>query len=274
MRKEVEIWGQIGAARIKAMRELRKQSIKPYYKRDGITLYCADYREALPQLKINSYDLLLSDPPYASTNLKWDKAVDWPFFWAEAERLCTLSAPMVLFSSGLFTITLINSNRKYFRYELIWEKNMPVGFLSAKSRPLRTHENILVFARKFKGSVYNPQMTEGKMHKRGSEHGAQHYSTNNRVQPSAPSRLYYPRSIVRFPNTRIGKSLHPTQKSLGLMEWLVKTYSNRGAMILEPFAGSGTTLIAARKHGRRAVGIELSEEYCETIVGRLERGDE
>lgn len=146
---------------------------------------------------------------------------------------------------------------------------MSVGFLDAKRRPLRIHENVLVFARQFKGSTYNPQMTVGKMHKRGSEHGARHYSTNKRVGVSAPTNLFYPRSVLKFPNTRKGKSLHPTQKPLEMIEWLVKTYTNRGDVILEPFAGSGATLLAAKRNGRHAFGIELEPKYCDVIVERL-----
>lgn len=181
---------------------------------------------------------------------------------------------MVLFASGQFVVNLQNTNRSDYRYELIWEKNMPVGFLDAKRRPLRSHENILVFARRFKGSTYNPQMVEGKIHKRGSgDRKAAHYSGNTKLIPASTSNLYYPRSVLRFPNSR-AKSLHPTQKNFELMEWLVQTYSNEHDMILDPFAGSGTTLAAARKHDRRAIGIEREEKYCEIIAERLRKGDE
>jgi len=131
--------------------------MKPYYEEKNVTIYHADWRDVLPELKPRDVSLLATDPPYATTNLSWDKAVDWQLFWPVVEQLCRCYATMVLFSSGLFTITLINSNRKHFRYELIWEKPMPVGFLSANRRPLRAHENILVFAPSFKHAVYNPQ---------------------------------------------------------------------------------------------------------------------
>ena len=268
-------WSYLAVARAKAVRGLRPQPIKPYFQDEWVTLFNADYREILPQLGTGSVDLVLTDPPYATTNLPWDKAVDWPFFWGQADRIAKLSAPMVLFSSGKFTILLINTNLKNFRYEIIWEKNMPVGYLDAKRRPLRCHENVLVFARKFKASVYNPQMTEGPMHKRGSTtRRAPHYSVHEKNIPVTESNLYYPRSVWRFSNTRQGKSLHPTQKPLEMMERLAKTFSNRGDLILDPFAGSGTTLQAARNCGKRAVGVELNEEYCEVIARRLERGDE
>lgn len=240
----------------------------PYYSANGITLYHADYRSILPLLCPGSIDTLITDPPYATTNLPWDKAVDWPFFWGEADRLCIRAAPLVLFSSGKFTHDLIQTNPKIYRYELIWEKTKPVGFLSANVRPLRAHENILVFARKFKGSAYHPQMIKGKLHSRGTgDRHTKHYG-HYRAVPKTESDLYYPRSILRFGNG--GPSLHPTQKPLELMEWLVRTYSPRNRTILDPFAGSGSTLLAARLNGRKAIGIELSESYCEVIAKRLE----
>ncbi len=214
--------------------------MKAYYEQGDIKIYHGDYREVLPTIN-TTFDLLLTDSPYATTNLAWDKPVDWEIFWREANRLCKQTAPMVLFSSGLFTITLINSNRKDFRYELIWEKPMPVGFLDANRRPLRAHENILIFARKFKGSAYNPQMVAGRLH-------------------------------MRFNNARGSKSLHPTQKPLPLVSWLTRTYSNRDDLVLDPFIGSGTTLVAAQEQGRRAVGIELEERYCEIAANRLREG--
>lgn len=242
--------------------------MRAYYEQGGIKIYHGDYREVLPTINAN-FDLLLTDPPYATTNLAWDKPVDWEVFWHHANRLCKQTAPMVLFSSGHFTISLINSNRKNYRYELIWEKPMATGFLDAKRRPLRAHENILVFARRFKGSTYNPQMVAGRMHKRGNAGSlAAHYKTQ-RLTPGEYSNEYYPRSILRVTNGRGRNSLHPTQKPLDLITWLIRTYSSRGGLVLDPFIGSGTTLLAAQERGRKAVGIELEERYCEIAANRL-----
>lgn len=244
--------------------------MRAYYEQGGIKIYHGDYREVLPAINAK-FDLLCADPPYATTNLVWDKPVDWKFFWREADRLCKPTAPSVLFSSGKFTIELINSNPKNYRYELIWEKPMPTGFLDAKRRPLRAHENILVFARKFKGSAYNPQMVVGRMHMRGNAGSrAAHYKTT-RLTAASVSNEYYPRSILRFQNARGSKSLHPTQKPLALVTWLLRTYSHRGDLVLDPFIGSGTTLEAAQALGRRAVGIELDERYCEIAANRLRK---
>lgn len=252
----------------------KRSPLVPYYNSKGITLYSAKYEEVLPKLKAGTFDALITDPPYGNTLLKWDKTISWPFFWSEAQRLCKPKSPIVIFSVGKFTNQLINTNSRYFRYELIWEKTLPVGFLSANQRPLRSHENILIFSYLFRGSTYNPQMVEGKPHDLGKRnHIPKHYA------PASPTtklvhratNLYHPRSILRFKN-RNGKSLHPTQKPLDLMRWLIRTYTNRNDRIIEPFAGSGSTLVAAALDGRTAIGVEQSEEYCEIIARRLEAG--
>lgn len=245
--------------------------LAPYYSDRGVTLYNDRYENVLPLLGPGTFDALITDPPYASTNLAWDKAIDWPAFWPEALRLCKPKAPMVLFSSGKFTHDLIASNRKHFRYELIWEKNLPVGHLDANRRPLRAHENILVFSQDFRGSTYNPQKTVGKIHTVGKGKANAHYGKTTGRMIERKTNLWHPRSILRFNNSRTGRSLHPTQKPIDLMEWLVSSYSNRFDTILEPFAGSGSTIVAAIKKGRRVIAIEQSRDYCDIIVDRLRK---
>lgn len=243
--------------------------MKPYYDEHGITIYHASWQEVLPALTPKSVDLLLTDPPYSTTNLAWDKPVDWKLFWPIVEQICKCYTNMVVFSSGLFTHDLIATNRKHFRYELIWEKPMPVGFLSANRRPLRAHENILVFNSSFKRSVYNPQFIKGKMHtvgKAGRQCG--HYG-NFRQLPPRQTNKWHPRSILRFSKPLGPQSLHPTQKPLELMLWLVRSYSRPRAMVADFFIGSGTTLVAAKQTGRRAIGCDTSEHCCEVAAKRL-----
>lgn len=235
------------------------------------TIFSDDWRNVLPTLADNSVDLLLTDPPYATTQLAWDKPVDWKSFWAEANRVCKPSAPQVLFASGKFVPELLNSNLKNFRYELIWEKSLAVGFLDANRRPLRAHEQILIFCQQFKkGSTYNPQFVAGKPHKRGgSEKKAGHYSAQRKIAQTE-TNLYHPRSVLRFDSAvRGNKSLHPTAKPLELVKWLVNSYSNRGAVVLDPFCGSGTTLAACALAGRRGIGVELNEDYFKIALDRL-----
>jgi site-specific DNA-methyltransferase (adenine-specific) len=255
------------------LRALRDKP-KPYYEAKGVKLYCADYREILPTLNAGFVDSIITDPPYAITNLAWDRAIDWPRFWTEAETVTRPTSPIVLFASGKFVNLLINTNPKNFRYDLIWEKNLAVGFLSANQRPLRSHENILIFARRFKGSTYNPQMVLGKSHKTGGTgRRPRHYGGIAKLTPAVQTNLYHPRSVLRFPNRGAKRSLHPTQKNLELMEWLVRTYSRRGETIVEPFAGSGSTAVAAIRNGRKVIAVEQSEEHCEIAARRLEAGE-
>lgn len=248
------------------------RSLRPFYEKNGITLYCADFRSIVPELGTDSVDCVITDPPYGNTQISWDRTIDWRFFWNQTLRVAKTTSPMVLFACGKFTNRLINSNPKHYRYELIWEKSNVVGFLDANHRPLRSHENILIFAREFRKSIYNPQFVEGRLHTRAKGVcKGKHYNNPKHVMPGVRTNLYHPRSILKFANRSGGsKSLHPTQKPLELMEWLVRTYSNPGDLILEPFAGSGSTLVAAARNGRRAIGIEQSREYCDTIAKRIE----
>lgn len=245
---------------------------QPFYERNGITLYQADYRAVLPTLADAAIDAIITDPPYATTNLHWDKPVEWPEFWAHAHRLCPLTAPMLLFASGSFTPKLIQTNARNFRYQLVWAKSSVSGFLDARRRPLRAHEQILLFTRRFKGCPYNPQMVVGTVHKRGCDGPAQpHYSAVQRTGTGASTDLYYPRDVLHYPLERRpdGRSWHPTAKPVDLLMWLVQTYSNPNSLILDPFAGSGSTLAAALKTGRRAIGCETNADYCARAVERL-----
>lgn len=251
-----------------------RTNLKPYFETKGVKLYCADYCDVLPSITPGRIGAVITDPPFAITNLAWDQPVDWSVFWPAVERISKPTAPMVLFATGKFVYKLTHSNLKNFRYDLIWEKNLAVGFLHANSRPLRSHESILIFARRYKGSTYIPQKTKGRMHKNNATgRRPAHYGGIAKAVPVVATDLYHPRSVLRFPNRTSSKSLHPTQKNLGLMEWLVKTYSRRGETILEPFAGSGSTLVAAVRNGRKVIASESAEEFCEIAARRLEAGE-
>jgi|CXWL01.1.fsa_nt_gi site-specific DNA-methyltransferase (adenine-specific) len=236
------------------------------------TLLNADWREFLPTLPDDSVDLLLTDPPYGTTSIDWDKKVEWSLFWEQIKRICKPDAPMVIFASGKFINELINSNPKDYRYELIWEKPRAVGFLDANRRPLRAHEQILIFTRKgFRNSTYNPQMVAGKPHKTGGEgKQAVHYGGKRGRTEIVTTSLYHPRSVLKYSNQVKGKSLHPTAKPLELVEWLVRSYSNEGDVVLDPFSGSGTTLAACMIAGRNGIGCEIDETYFHTAANRLE----
>lgn len=237
----------------------------------SISLFQRRCEEVLPTLPDASVDTLITDPPYALTDLAWDKKFDLAFFWQQVNRVCREDAVMVLFSQQPFTTDLILSNRAAFRYELICHKSNAVGWLSAGQRPLRAHENILVFARRFRGSTYRPQMSTGfKPYRTLSRGVVPHYAKqrlSSRITNSSQGERY-PRSVLHFSN-RNSPSLHPTQKPLALMEWLVKTYSEEGATVLDPFMGSGSTGVACLQNGRRFIGIEQDEAYFQVARERL-----
>lgn len=230
-----------------------------------------DYRGALAQLEPGSVDLVLTDPPYGTTALKWDTAPNLAEFWQLINRVLKETGVVVSFCAQPFTTDLINSNRKEFRYELIWSKTCPVGFLDSKMRPLRAHENIVIFARKLKASTYNPQMTVGTPYtrKRTAPRETAHYGKiKDSGMPTNNTGTRYPRSVLHH-NNKQRPALHPTQKPLDLVEWLVRTYSNEGELVLDPFMGSGTTVVAAARCGRRAIGIEREADYIAKAAQRL-----
>lgn len=247
-----------------------------------------DAIESLKSLPDNSIDALISDPPYATTNLKWDKAVDWAAFWVEADRVCKPNATVCLFAQQPFATDLIVSNRKAFRYEIVWEKLMATGFLDCNKRPMRCHELILVFCRQIqKGgqmvATYNPQKTAGKPYSRErSDSRCQHYG-RPLAKSTANTGDRFPRDVLKFSSVNKGffestatpgaraDAVHPTQKPIDLLKWLTSTYSNPGDVILDPFLGSGTTAIAALESGRHYIGVEKSEEYHAIALDRIAR---
>lgn len=234
-----------------------------------VSMLHGDYRTALAKLTPGSVDLVLTDPPYGTTALKWDTAPNLAEFWDLVNGALKETGVVVSFCAQPFTTDLINSNRKNFRYELIWHKTCPVGFLDSRVRPLRSHENIVVFARKLKSSTYNPQMTVGVPYtkSRGSDR-VSHYGNVKAVEATVNTGERYPRSVLTHSNKQ-RPALHPTQKPLELVEWLVRTYSHEGELVLDPFMGSGTTIVAAARALRRAVGVEREIEYVKKAAARL-----
>lgn len=225
-------------------------------------LFHDKWQNILPTISSRSVDLLLTDPPYATTGIKWDKPVDWKAFWEEINRVCKPSATMVFFASGKFVPIMINSNLANYRYELIWEKFNAVGHLDANRRPMRAHEQMLIFCQKWKSATYNPQKTVGKPHKTGGDNRKPvHYKGKTRPTEEVITNLYHPRSVLKFDSRIKGVSRHPTAKPLELVTWLVKSYSNRGDIVLDPFCGSGTTLAATLLMNRHGIGCEIGEDY-------------
>lgn len=233
------------------------------------TLDLADCHEWLKALPDASVDAVITDPPYHTTALAYDALpVRWAELWPEIYRVCKPSAVQVMFSAQPFTTDLINSNRRRYRYDLIWPKTVATGFLDANLKPLRAHEHVLVFAENPKQTTYNPQMTQGRgrgLIRRDGQAG--HYGKGRASSVDTGQR--YPRSVLPE-HGRPMDNIHPSQKPLELLAYLVKTYSNPGDLIIDPFAGSGTTGAACLQTGRRFMGCEIGPAYHTAATARLE----
>lgn len=240
-----------------------------------MNLIKGDCLEEMKNIPDKSVDLILCDLPYGITAIDWDCILPYNELWAQYKRIIKPTGNIVLFSSGLFTISLISSNIKDFRYKLIWKKNVPTGMSSSKYRPMKYYEEICIFGNS--KATYNPIMKErvgvGK-----SCYNYEHYcGNNNHINLNKKHKKYdpdwvQPSDVLEFnvvPN-RNGK-LHPTQKPVELCEWLIKTYSNEGDTVLDNCMGSGTTGVACKNTNRNFIGIEFDEKYFEIAKDRLQK---
>jgi len=226
-----------------------------------------DCLELMKDIENKSVDLILCDLPYGTTTCKWDTTINFERLWEQYERIIKNNGAIVLTASQPFTSILISSNIKLFKYELIWEKNRPTGLFLAKIQPLKYHENILVFGKS--KTIYNPIKWVGKPnHKRGSTKGnSEHYDTK-KFNESKTDGLKYPKSVLKF--DRPHPPIHPTQKPVALMEYLIKTYTNEGDLVLDNCMGSGTTGVSCKNLNRDFIGMELDEKYFNIAKERIE----
>ena len=236
-------------------------------------LYKGDCLEVMTEMPDKSIDMILCDLPYNTTSCKWDIAIPFNELWEQYERIIKDNGAIVLFGKQPFTSKLVCSNLKMFRYELIWDKVCASNPMLAKKQPLQKHENICVFYKK--QPTYNPQMTEGVQWNRGGNTKTKSIHTGNPIsvgkRQSDKSKLKYPKSIITYSTAnRTKRLLHPTQKNLELCEWLIRTYTNEGEIILDNCMGSGTTGVAALNTNRKFIGIELDEKYFNIAKDRLE----
>ncbi|WP_321919338.1 DNA-methyltransferase [Paraburkholderia tropica] len=225
-----------------------------------------DCMELLRELPDNSVQMVLSDLPYGTTRNKWDCPLDLAALWREYSRIC--AGAVVLTAQTPFDKVLGASNLADLRYEWVWEKGNASGHLNAKRAPMKAHENVLVFYRKL--PTYNPQMTDGHERKTARRIG---YSTNygEQRETSYDSTQRYPRSVLFFSSDKQKAALHPTQKPVALMEYLIRTYTNPGDVVLDNCMGSGTTGVAALRADRRFIGMELHEPYFAVAADRIGR---
>ena len=239
-----------------------------------IDLRCAECIEEMKKIADNTVDCVICDLPYGTTKCSWDIIIPFDQLWGEYNRILKKDAMIILFSMGEFTYKAYASNIKDYKYKLIWKKNVPTGMSSAKYRPMKYYEEILVF-QKGKG-CYNPQMKERiGVHKECYRYN--HYcNPNNHIDLEKQPKRYdpdkvQPSNVLEFnvdPN-RKGK-FHPTEKPIALLDWLVKTYSNEGNTVLDNCMGSGTTGIACKHLNRNFIGIEKDEYYFEIAKKRIE----
>lgn len=227
----------------------------------------------MKEIPDGSIDLVLTDPPYGTTACKWDTCIPFEPMWEHLKRVTKKNGAIVLFGSQPFTSALVMSNPGMFKVEWIWEKNAGSNFATVKYQPMREHENVLVFSKAT--TKYNPQMqprmssgaerVKSKFqHKTKTEvMGGKEISQSNVMM----SELRVPRSIQRFNRER---GLHPTQKPVALMEYLIKTYTNEGETVLDFTMGSGTTGVACKNLNRNFIGIELDETYFDIAKQRIE----
>ncbi len=226
-------------------------------------------------LPAGKVDLILCDPPYGTTMMKWDSVIDFQSLWAEYRRVLSPIGCVVMFGSQPFTSALVMSNPAWFKYALVWDKNKCGSPGLANVRPMKTHEDILVFAPG--RTTYNPQMEEGTPYARKSSNPEGYVGKSNNHRYGMKPRTEFTNTGTRFPKSilRISRDfsaqqqVHPTQKPVPLMAWLVRTYSNPGEVVLDSCMGSGSTGVAAIEEGRRFVGIERDAEYFDTAKARI-----
>ena len=233
-----------------------------------IDLIQGDCLEKMKGIPDGSVNMILCDLPYGTTQCKWDTVISFELLWEQYKRIIKDNGAIVLTASQPFTSALVMSNIKMFKYEIIWEKDKPSDFAIAKHRTMKYHENILIFSKD--KEVYNPQMTAGKpnhsvgkgLRKKKNESGA-----NTKVVSNKTDGIKHPKSVIKI--NREPKPVHPTQKPVALFEYLIKTYTNEGELVLDNCMGSGTTGVVCKKLNRDFIGIELDPEYFKIAEKRI-----
>ncbi len=228
---------------------------------------CLDVLDSLPTNKI---DLVILDLPYGSTDNDWDIKINLDLLWSKLKRVCTNKCAYIFFTTTRFGFDLISSNPKWFRYDLVWNKVKPAGFLNAKKQPMRVHEMMYVFYDKLPTYNIDDNHKLVSSGNTGNSINGSCYSNPvlKRMRTVHEPRL--PQSILNFEtvNNR-HKRFHPTEKPLELLEWLIKYYSNEGDTVLDPTCGAGGTLLACKNLNRNCYGIEMNLEYYNTAKNRL-----
>lgn len=253
----------------------------------SIDLRQGDCLELMKDIPSKSIDLILCDLPYGTTRNKWGSVLDLDSLWEQYNRIIKEHGAILLFAQTPFDKVLGVSNLKDLRYEIIWQKTAPTGFLNAKKMPMKAHENILVFYKKL--PTYNPQKTQGharkvsskssrkksvERHQEKSEFLASNYNSYGESQVGYDSTERYPLSVQIFAKDQQKENYHPTQKPVALLEWLIRTYTNEGDLVLDNCMGLGSTGVACVNTNRDFIGMELTEQYFEIAKERIEKAVE
>ena len=251
---------------------------------ENIKLLKGDCLEVMKSIPDKSIDAIITDPPYGPTACKWDSVIPFDVMWEQLNRIIKSNKAIVLFSSQPFTSALVMSNPKMFKYEWIWEKDNGTNFASVKYQPFRVVENILVFGdfpityTPKETKCFNPQMEIGKPYtcksgnqtndsaiiRQGSRENMSSYLTENKGER-------YPRNIIKI--NRDKNKVHPTQKPIALLEYLIKTYTNENETVLDFTMGSGTTGVACQNTNRNFIGIEMDNNYFEIAEKRIKENE-
>ena len=237
--------------------------------------------EVMKQIESGSVDAIITDPPYGTTACKWDSIIPFNLMWEQLNRIIKPNGAIVLFGSEPFSSALRMSNIKNYKYDWIWNKKSGTDFLNAKRRPLKAAENVLVFYKK--QPIYNPQMIiREKIRDRSGENkpkeiNNQTLGSYNWNKKGIESKEKYPINIISISNqskecNNINR-IHPTQKPLELMEYLIKTYTNEGETVLDFTMGSGSTMVACQNLNRNGIGIEQDEKYFEIAEQRIKQNE-
>ena len=234
-------------------------------------IYNEDCLEGMKKIADGSVDMILCDLPYGTTQCKWDTVIPFEPLWEQYKRVIKPNGAIALFGSEPFTSTLIVSNIEQFKYNWIWQKNKATGFLNAKKQPLNDNETVSIFYKK--QCTYNPQMTVAeKVYKRGivTRNKSDCYGSERSFRQEDTGKRY-PKRIQYFNNNFTREQLHPTQKPVALFEYLIKTYTNTGELVLDNCMGSGTTAIACMNTGRNFIGFEMDKGYYDIACDRIEK---
>lgn len=233
-------------------------------------IYLGDCIELMKEIPDRSIDCIICDLPYGTTACAWDNVIPFDKLWEQYKRIAKPNAPIVLFGNEPFSTFLRISNIKNWKYDWIWDKKMKGGFLNAKKRPLKQYEIISVFS--YGNCVYNPQMTKGLFRNKSSYNkrdgnGDGVYGKFRNIETE--NDIYYPSNILEYSNAAQKGKMHPTQKPVELIRYLIRTYTNEGDLILDNCIGSGTTAVAAIKEKRHFIGMELNKEYYDIACKRV-----